>query len=73
MSNFVMIAPNGYMLLDSYYLNSTDLNTGTMVNASHTTIVEIATTLMLERGDMTPEQTIDDIQLINDELWVKLV
>lgn len=73
MSNFVLIAPEGYALLDSYYLNSTDLNVGTFTNTAHHIVIEIATALMIERGDMTPEQTIDDIQLINDEIWVKLV
>jgi hypothetical protein len=73
MSQFVMIAPEGYSMLDRHYINSTELNTGLFANAHIYTVIEIATALMLERGDMTPEQTIADIQLVNDELWVKLV
>jgi hypothetical protein len=60
-------------MLDRHYINSTELNTGLFANAHIYTVIDIATALMLERGDMTPEQTLADIQLVNDEIWVKLV
>ena len=73
MSEFIMIAPQGWVLLDTeYYQNNTDLSKGWINNVNITSLLEVATSALLAHGDITEAQTIIDIRYINDELWVHL-
>lgn len=73
MSEFIMVAPEGWTLLSPDYANQGLITENMFSQISVHEIIEIATAAMLERGDMTAEQTIEDIRVINSEFWVKLI
>ena len=73
MSDFIMIAPEGWIVLSVDYENQGLISMSDITGVPLSTTIEVATIAMLGRGDMTPEQTIEDIRRINDEYWVKLV
>lgn len=68
-----MIAPEGWLALDTeYYENNTPLTKG-MFDAGFMTVIEVATLAMIEHGDMTAEQTLEDIKIIDDCYWAKVI
>jgi hypothetical protein len=73
MSDFIMIAPEGWMVLSVDYENQALITPNMFSQISTHEIIDIATVAMIERGDMLVEQTIEDIRLINSEFWVKLI
>jgi hypothetical protein len=73
MSDFIMIAPEGWVLLSVDYENQGLISMSDVTGVPLSTTIEVATVAMLGRGDMTENQTIVDFRRINDEYWVKLV
>lgn len=72
--SFVLIAPEGWTALDTeYYENNTGLTKQLLKDTAITTIMEVSAAALIEHGDMTPEQTIEEIKVIDDNFWVKLV
>ncbi len=68
-----MIAPEGWVLLSPDYANQGIITDNMFSQISTHEIAEIATAAMIERGDMTTTQTIEDIRVINSEFWVKII
>lgn len=73
MSDFIMIAPEGWLVLSIDYENQGLISPSNFVGAAISTNIEVATAAMLSRGDMREDQYIEEIRRINDEFWVKLV
>ena len=73
MSEFIMVAPEGWTLLSPDYANQGIITEIMFSQISTHEIIEIATIVMIERGDMTSDQTIEDIRVINSEFWAKLI
>ena len=73
MNNFIMIAPEGWTLLSMDYVNQGFISESNLMGASMVTNIEVLTAAMLDRGEITPEQTIEDIKLIDDSPWVRIV
>lgn len=68
-----MVAPEGWTLLSPDYANQGIITEIMFSQISTHEIIEIATIVMIERGDMTSDQTIEDIRVINSEFWAKLI
>ena len=74
MSDFIMIAPEGWLALDtSFYENNTELTKSWITNVNSTSLYEVATRTLIEHGDMREDQILQDIRIINDEFWAKIV
>ena len=72
--SFILIAPEGWTALDTeYYENNTELTKQFLEFTNPTTVMEIATAALIAHGDMKEGQTLEDIEVIDGQYWVKLV
>lgn len=71
MSQFIMVAPEGWVELDTeYYENNTELTKPLLEYGNTTSILEIATKAMIEHSDLKESQTLAEIRLIDGNFWV---
>ena len=74
MSEFMLIAPVGWTALDTdYYVSNTEMTVEWVTNVNYTTLVEVATSKLIEHGDMSDTQTLEEIRVIDNTYWVKIV
>ena len=73
MSEFIMIAPEGWVVLSIDYENQGLINPINFVGTDMATNIEVATVAMLSRGELAEGQYIEEIRRINNEFWVKIV
>lgn len=74
MADFLMVAPDGWVALDTeWYENNTELTQSWVNQTNITTVMEVSTATLIEHGDMMESQTIEEIKYIADKLWVKIV
>ena len=66
-----MVAPDGWIALDTeYYENNTGLTKPLLEYGNTTSILEIATKAMIEHGDLKDSQILVEIRLIDGNFWV---
>ena len=70
----MLIAPAGWTALATdYYVSNTEMTVEWVTNVNYTTLMEVATNKLIEHGDMSDTQTLEEIRVIDNTYWVKIV
>lgn len=72
MSEFVLIAPEGWTQIDTfYYENNTDLTKQYIRDAAPSSVLECAERVMRDHGELSADKFLAELRVINDEFWAR--